>query len=274
MMVAPADAGVPDVDGLCGVVNGSILPHAWGLEAGQSAFGDILNWFIQSIQPGGPRRATHEALTAEARRLAAGESGLLALDWHNGNRSVLADPRLTGMLMGMTLQTTPAEIYRALVEASAFGARVILERFQRCGAEVQRVVASGGIAAKNALVMQIYADATGRTVELARSEQACALGAAMAGAVVAGPEAGGHADFADAVEAMGGTADVRYEPDRQAADVYDRLYALYRRLHDDFGAGEGAAGRADVMKELLAIRDEVRGGEGARPLESPEKGAR
>jgi L-ribulokinase len=259
MMVAPLEEALPDIPGLCGIVPESILPGAYGLEAGQSAFGDIYNWFVNYVQPGGPDRGSHEALTDGAARLAPGESGLLGLDWHNGNRTVLVDPRLTGALLGMTLHTTPAEMYRALIESTAFGARVIMERFEEYGVKVQRVVNCGGIAMKNPLVMQILADVMGRTMEVSRSMQTCALGAAMCGAVAAGKAAGGHADFASAAQAMTGVQDKKYVPDPANVAVYDRLFALYKQLHDGFGTKAYTGNLSNVMKALLTIRDEARG---------------
>jgi len=259
MMVAPLSAGLPDIPGLCGIVPESILPGMFGLEAGQCAFGDIYNWYVNYLQPGGPEKGSHEALTAAAERLRPGESGLLALDWHNGNRTVLVDPRLTGLILGMTLHTTPAEIYRAWIEATAFGARVIMERFEEYGVIAKRVINCGGIAMKNPLVMQILADVMNRTMEISRSAQTCALGAAMCGAVVAGKAAGGHAGFAEAARAMTGVLKTKYVPDPDRAAVYERLFKLYRRLHDIFGTREYNANLAGVMKELLEIRDQVRG---------------
>jgi len=259
MMVHPLDRELADIPGLCGIVPGSILPGAYGLEAGQAAVGDIFNWYVNYIRPGGETEGSHEDLTRAAEALTAGQSGLLALDWHNGNRNVLADQRLTGLLVGMTLRTTPAEIYRALIEATAFGARRIIERFEEYGLAVERVVACGGIPSKNPLVMQILADSTGRTIEVARSEQASALGAAMAGAVVAGRAAGGHGDFAEAARAMCGVREARHVPDPDSARVYERLYKLYLRLHDLFGTRDYAENQFGVMKELLAVRDDVRG---------------
>lgn len=258
MMVAPLSDKLPDIPGLCGIVPESILPGAYGLEAGQSAFGDIYNWFVNYLQPGGTLKGSHEALTDAAQRLRPGESGLLALDWHNGNRTVLVDPRLTGMMLGMTLHTRPEEMYRALIEATAFGARVIMERFEEYGVKADRVINCGGIAMKNPLVMQILADVMNRTMEISRSTQTCALGAAMAGAVVAGKAAGGHDDFSAAAQAMTAVQSVNYSPDVRDAAVYDRLYRLYRQLHDAFGTRDYAANLAHVMKELLAIRDEAR----------------
>jgi len=257
--VWPLDADLPDIPGLCGIVPESILPGMYGLEAGQSAVGDIFNWFVSQVAPGGPQAGSHESLTAAAANLAPGESGLLALDWHNGNRTILVDQRLTGLLLGMTLHTTPAEIYRAWIEATAFGARVIIERFEEYGVEIARVINCGGISVRNPLVMQIYADVMNRPMEIARSDQTCALGAAMAGAVVAGDAAGGHTDFAAAQRAMCGIRDEKYEPAPDSAAVYERLYRLYRRLHDDFGVEGAGEDLSDVMKTLLSIRDEVRG---------------
>jgi len=258
MMVSPLDAELADIPGLCGIVPESILPGYHGLEAGQSAVGDIYNWFVNSMAPGGQARGSHEALTEGARRLKPGQSGLLGLDWHNGNRTVLVDQRLTGLLLGMTLHTTPAEVYRSLIESTAFGARVIMERFEEYGLKVERVVNCGGIPVKNPLVMQILADVMGRTMEVSRSEQTCALGAAVAGAVVAGKEAGGHESFDEAIEAMTAVREQAYAPDPNARAVYDRLYRLYRRLHDAFGTREHRENMYDVMKEVQRIRDEVR----------------
>ncbi len=231
-----------------------------GSKRGSSAVGDIFNWFVNSIQPGGKAAGTHEALTAQAAKLAPGESGLVGLDWENGNRTVLVDQRLTGLLVGLTLSTAPAEIYRALIEATAFGARVIIERFEEYGVKVDRVVNCGGIADKNPLVMQIYADVTGRAMEVSRSAQTCALGSAMAGAVVAGAARGGYDSFGEAARKMTGVRAKRFKPRPAAHEVYNRLYAVYRRLHDAFGTQQETGTLFGVMKELLALRDEVRAG--------------
>jgi L-ribulokinase len=258
MMVAPMDKDLPDIPGLCGIVPESILPGAYGLEAGQSAVGDIFNWFVNYIQPGGDVSGSHEELTRQAEKLKPGQSGLIGLDWHNGNRTILVDQRLTGMLMGMTLHTTPAEIYRALVESTAFGARVIMERFEEYGLLVDRVVNCGGISVRNPMVMQIYADIMARPLEIARSEQTCALGAAMAGAVIAGSRAGGYETFDEAIAKMTGTLEKKYLPDPDHSAVYERLYRMYRRLHDIFGTPKYEENLQDVMKELLDIRDRER----------------
>ncbi len=256
MMTAAKTGPMPDLPGLCGVADGSIVPGCWGIEAGQPAVGDIFNWWVANFDG---RRDGHERLTAEAARLRPGESGLLALDWNNGNRSVLVDVRLTGLLVGQTLHTRPAEVYRALIEATAFGARVIMERFEEYGVPVREVVNCGGIAEKNATLMQIYADATGRPMKVSRSAQTCALGAAICGAVAAGPERGGFRTVEEAQERLCGVKPRVFEPRPAARAVYDELFALYRRLHDAFG-GVGEADVARVMKDLIALRDRVRAG--------------
>lgn len=254
MMVVPVGQTLADVPGLCGIVNGSILPGYFGLEAGQSAVGDIFNWLVNYLQPGGPKTGSHEALTAAAAKLKPGESGLLALDWNNGNRTILVDQRLTGLMVGQTLYTTPAEIYRALIEATAFGALTIINRFEEYGVKVEQVLNCGGIAEKSPLVMQIYADVTGRPMKVSRSAQTCALGAAVAGAVVARA----HADHAAAQKAMTALKPKVFRPDPKAHAVYRELYPLYRALHDAFGTKEYQGNLYHVMKGLLEIRARAR----------------
>ncbi len=190
--------------------------------------------------------------------MAPGESGLLALDWNNGNRTILVDQRLTGLLLGQTLYTTPAEIYRTLVEATAFGALTIINRLDEYGVKVREVVNCGGIAEKNPLVMQIYADVTGRPMKISRSAQTCALGSAIAGAVVAGKKAGGYSSFPVALKAMTGLKRKVFKPNPKAHAVYRDLYVLYRRLHDAFGTTEWTGNLHGVMKDLLAIRADAR----------------
>jgi L-ribulokinase len=254
MMVVPVSEALADVPGLCGIVQGSILPGFYGLEAGQSAVGDIFNWFVNYVQPGGKKTGSHEVLSAQAAKLAPGESGLLALDWNNGNRTILVDQRLTGLLLGQTLYTTPAEIYRALIEATAFGALTIINRFEEYGIKVEQIVNCGGIAEKNPLVMQIYADVTGRPMKVSRSAQTCALGAAVAGAVVGGA----HRDYAGAQKQMTGLKPRAYTPNAKHHRVYQQLYPLYRQLHDAFGTREWQGNLAGVMKALLDLRSQVR----------------
>jgi L-ribulokinase len=223
------------------------------LEAGQSAVGDIFNWWVNYIQPHG-ERLSHTALNREALKLKPGESGLVALDWNNGNRTILVDQRLTGLLVGQTLYTTPAEVYRALIEATAFGALTIINRFEEYGVAVKQVVNCGGIAEKSALTMQIYADVTGRPMKVSRSSQTCALGSAIAAAVVAGV----HRSFKVAQVNMTGLKRKVYQPNPKAHAVYKKLYALYHTLHDAFGTSNWQGNLHPVMKELIALRDGVR----------------
>jgi L-ribulokinase len=253
--VWPNDRPLADIPGLCGIVDGSVLPCYYGLEAGQSAVGDIYNWFVEYLRPGGPAAGSHAALTKKAARLRPGASGLLGLDWNNGNRTILVDQRLTGLLVGMSLHTTPEEIYRALIEATAFGALTIIRRFEEYGVRIDEVIACGGIAEKNPLVMQIHADIIGKDIKVARSAQTCALGSAIAGAVAAGVAAGGFAAFGEAQAAMCGIKPKTFKPAAKNRAAYAELYALYRTLHDAFGTKTWAGSVHHVMKDLLAIRD-------------------
>lgn len=258
MMVVPNTETLADIPGTTGIVDGSILPGYFGIELGQSAFGDIYNWFVNYIEPGGPDLGSHEALTAKAQQIKPGQSGLLALDWNNGNRSILGDQRLVGLLIGQTLHTTPDEVYRALIEATCFGSLVIMNQLEKYGVAIQDVIACGGIAEKNPLVMQILADVSGRTIRISRSSQTCALGAAIAGAVVAGKEAGGYATFEEAQRAMCGLKGHAYEPNPEAQAVYRELFALYKDLHDAFGTRQWQGNLYHVMKRLIDIRNAVR----------------
>ena len=255
MAVWPTNKKLADIPGICGIVDSSILPGFWGLEAGQSAVGDIFNWFVNYIQPGGKSAGSHEALTEKATKLKPGQSGLLALDWNNGNRTILVDQRLTGLLLGQTLHTKPEEIYRALIEATAFGALTIINRFEEYGVKISEVVNCGGIAEKNPMIMQIYVDVIGREMKIARSAQTCALGSAIAAAVVAGEKAGGYDNFGDAQAAMCGFKDVTYKPIAENHAVYKKLYVLYKQLHDALGVKDTTAKLANVMKDLLNIKD-------------------
>jgi L-ribulokinase len=257
MMVAPQSTKLPDIPGLCGIVPGSIVPGMYGLEAGQSAVGDIFAWFARHLCPPEHSKGDPQAnLTRAAAKLKPGESGLLALDWNNGNRTILVDPLLTGLLAGQTLHTSAPEIYRALVEATAFGALTIIKRFEEYGIKVDEVVTCGGIAEKNDLVMQIYADICDRPMKISRSAQTCALGAAIFGAVAGGA----YPDVPAAQRKMTGIKTRVFRPDAEAAAVYSELYALYRQMHDAFGTSSWSGGMADVMKRLIAIRDRARKG--------------
>jgi len=256
MMVVPASQDLADIPGLCGIVPGSIVPGMYGLEAGQSAVGDIFNWFVNYLAPGKYTRKgdPHANLTRDADKLRPGESGLLGLDWNNGNRTILVDPLLTGLVVGQTLHTTAAEIYRALVEATAFGALTIIKRFEQYGVTVKDVINCGGIAEKNPFVMQIYADVLGRPMKISRSAQTCALGSAIFGAVVGGA----YKTTEQAQRRMTGVKSKVYRPNKEAASTYAELYRLYRMLHDAFGTAGYKGSLYGVMKELIAIRDRVR----------------
>ena len=248
------------VPGMCGVVEDGILPGLFGYEAGQSCVGDHFAWFVENAVPALYQQEAlerkvglHQLLEEKAATLRPGESGLVALDWWNGNRSVLVDVDLTGMLLGATLATRPEEIYRALIEATAYGTRVIVETFEESGVAVDELVATGGLPDRNRLLMQIYADVTGREIKVAAAQQAGALGSAMHGAVAAGAEAGGFADITEAAARMAHLRDEVYRPIPANKAVYDLLYAEYVTLHDYFGRGAN-----DVMKRLKAIRAKAR----------------
>jgi len=243
-------------EGMCGVVEDGIIPGFFGYEAGQSAVGDMFAWFTkQAVPPEVHEEARREGLTVhgvlerDAARLRPGENGLLALDWWNGNRSILVDVELSGLLVGATLATTPADIYRALLEATAFGTRAIIESLEGAGVAVDRVVACGGLPDRNPLLMQLSADITGREFEVAASNQAPALGSAMYGAVAAGAAAGGYDSIEDAAAAMVRPGVRTYRPDPSATAIYDDLFRDYLTLHDHFGRGGN-----DVMRRLRALR--------------------
>lgn len=248
--VVSAASEVGDIPGICGIVEGAILPGFYGIEAGQSAVGDIFKWWVEGVCDGASSH--HAEMTKEAECLLPGQSGLMALDWNNGNRTILVDQRLTGLLVGQTLHTTRAEIYRALIEATAFGARVIIERLRDYGVPIDRIVCSGGIAGKNPMLMQIYADVTGCEMRISRSSQSCALGAAIAAAVITGE----HRNFKSAQAAMTGLQETSYQPIAENKAVYERLYAIYRSLHDAFGGVSDDGDLGAVMKELLTIKEQ------------------
>ncbi|MBP6440315.1 MAG: ribulokinase [Caldilineaceae bacterium] len=247
------------VPGICGYVQDGIIPGMVGYEAGQSCVGDHFAWFVENCVPGAYEReaaacgiSLHELLEAKAAQLAPGASGLVALDWWNGNRSVLVDVDLTGMIVGMTLATRPEEIYRALIEATAYGTRMIVETFAAHDVPVDEIVATGGLPDRNKLLMQIYADVTGRTIRVSGAKLGGAFGSAMHGAVAAGKAAGGYDNIVDAAHAMARLRADHYAPDPAAAAIYDQLYAEYVKLHDFFGRGAN-----DAMKRLKALKAHV-----------------
>lgn len=244
-----------EVDGMCGVVMGGVIPGLYGYEAGQSAVGDIFAWFVDHGVPPEYHQAAqgagiglHDYLEREAAKQQVGQHGLIALDWWNGNRSTLVDVDLTGMMLGMNLATRAPDIYRALIEATAYGTREIIDAFDAQGIAVNELVAAGGLPEKNALLCQIVADVTGRPFKLSGSAQAPALGAAMHAAVAAGV----YSDIQAAAEKMGKLKEgvVRPIPSNQA--TYDKLFQEYKTLYDYFGRGAN-----DVMKRLKAIKHEA-----------------
>jgi L-ribulokinase len=240
-----------EVPGMCGVVDGGIVPGLFGFEAGQSGVGDIFAWFVDHAVPPDYHAAAaarhldvHAYLSELAAEQEVGAHGLIALDWSNGNRSVLVDHELSGLILGLTLATRAEDIYRALIEATAFGTRVILDAFADSGVPVSELTVAGGLA-RNTLLMQIYADVTRRPLHVIGSEQGPALGAAIHAAVAAGA----YADVFAASAAMGKVTRDAYVPDAARADAYDLLYERYMRLHDHFGRGGD-----DVMHALRRIR--------------------
>ena len=248
------------VPGMCGVVEDGILPGLFGFEAGQSCVGDHFAWFVENCVPvqyqAEAQKAgvsLHQYLEKKAAALKPGESGLLALDWWNGNRSVLVDVDLTGLLLGATLATKAEEIYRALIEATAYGTRIIIETFEQSGVAVRELVAAGGLPERNKLLMQIFADVTGREIKVVGTPQAGSLGSAMHGAVAAGARAGGYDTIQQAAAKMAHLKDEQYVPIAEHKRVYDQLYAEYVTLHDYFGRGAN-----EVMKRLKRIKAETR----------------
>jgi L-ribulokinase len=253
------------VPGMCGVVEDGIIPGFFGYEAGQSCVGDHFAWFVKNCAPAAYQEEAevrgidlHQLLEEKAALQVPGEHGLLALDWWNGNRSVLVDVDLTGMLLGATLSTRAEDIYRALIEATAYGTRTIIDTFEENGVAVSEIVACGGLPERNKLLMQIYADVTGREIRVSASQQTPALGSAMFGAVAAGREAGGYDTIFEAVPHMARLKDEVYRPIAEHTAVYDQIYAEYVRLHDYFGRGEN-----DVMKRLKTLKARVQGPVGA-----------
>jgi L-ribulokinase len=262
IMVSPHERKLSDIPGVCGIVDGSVMPDYFGIEAGQSAVGDIFLWFVNNLVPekyGKTVDEKFENLNIEAGKQKVGEHGLLALDWNNGNRTILVDVRLSGLLLGQTLHTKPHEIYRALIEATAFGALTIINRIEEYGVQVKEIVNCGGLAYKNTFLMQVYADITGRPMKVSRSEQTPALGAAIFGAIAAGKKESGFLSVSEAQKAMTDTKDV-FEPIPANHSVYKKLYVLYKQLHDAFGTEIWSGKIYNVMKDLLVLRDEQRKG--------------
>jgi len=256
LMIAPNSASLADIPGVCGIVDGSVLPGYFGIEAGQSAVGDLFLWLVNHLVPDSYGSTIGEkfgAMEKEMENQKPGATGLLALDWNNGNRSVLVDVRLSGLLLGQTLHTQAHEIYRAYIEASAFGALTIINRVEEYGVVVDEIVTTGGLSTKSPILMQIYADVIGKPMKVSLSDQTCALGAAIFGGVVAGVGTTG-----DIQARVTGVRERVFEPNPETQAVYAELYELYHTLHDAFGLAEGGGSLGHVMKQLLAIRDRQR----------------
>lgn len=252
IMVSPKEKQVENIPGVAGVVNGSVLPGYIGIEAGQSAVGDIFNWFVSNVL--NKDSDYHNILTEKAEKLKAGQSGLLSLDWNNGNRNVLADFNLTGLIIGQTLHTKDYEIYRALVEATAFGALKIIERMEEYGIVIDKLVNCGGIAEKNPMVMQIYADILGRPMTVAESDQTVALGAAIIGGQVAMKGQKGFSNIEEVQSRICKAKDKVYSPNENEHQTYKKLYMLYKSIHDAFGIQDDQKSLFTVMKELIEIK--------------------
>jgi L-ribulokinase len=250
LALAEVDRVVP---GFCGVVEDGVVPGLFGYEAGQAAVGDMFAWFTGLIAgETGSTEEVHRSLEKEAGLLRPGETGLVALDWWNGNRSILVDADLTGLLMGATLATGPGEIYRALLESTVFGTRIIIEALEESGIGVDEIVACGGLPFQNKLLMQLSADITGRPVKVAASKQAPALGSAMFAAVAAGPEQGGYGSIVEASERMARLGEDIYLPDESSKSTYDDLYSIFSELHDTM------AGPSSPMRRLRTVQARTR----------------
>lgn len=274
MMVTDKGSLNTEIKGICGQVDGSIVPELLGLEAGQSAVGDLyalyrdqMLWPIENVLPKcgntnpllndekdsiykEARKHMFDVLTEKASAFKPGQSGLLTLDWHNGNRCILVDPNLTGLTLGITLGTRPEEIFMSLIEATAFGARMIIERIEEYGVVIDDVITAGGLAERNPFLMQVYADILNRPMKVSRSSQTCALGAAIFGAVAAGE----YESVLDAQPNMGGLKDIVYQPIKENNIIYNQLFHLYKLLHDAFGTESYDGKLNEVMKELLSIK--------------------
>ncbi|MFL2483699.1 MAG: ribulokinase [Verrucomicrobia bacterium] len=254
--VVPESKNTDHIPGVCGVVNGSVLPNHYGIEAGQSAVGDIFLWLVNNIVPDSYGNNIDEKFEAMEIMMAndpPGSSGLLALDWNNGNRTILVDVRLSGLLIGQTLHTRAHEVYRAYIEATAFGALTIINRVEEYGVKIKEIVTTGGLAVKNTTLMQIYADILDRPLKVAKSDQTCAVGAALFGASV-----NEEYDIFELRDKCSKVRDLVYQPNHSAVKIYKRLFSLYQDLHDSFGNKKCDADLSRIMKELIDIREDQR----------------
>ncbi|RQW04103.1 MAG: hypothetical protein EH225_06225 [Calditrichaeota bacterium] len=255
IMVYPDRKNLQDIPGVAGIVEGSVLPGYIGIEAGQSAVGDIFHWWVSRVLQKGEEY--HTVLSNKASKLSAGQTGLLALDWNNGNRNILTDPNLTGLIIGQTLLTEDYEIYRTLIEATAFGARRIIEQMENHGIVISKVINCGGIAEKNPLVMQIYADILNRPMEVTASPQTVALGAAIFGGLVAYKNDPGFQSVQDIQKRVCRIKEKTYLPQKEEHQIYHRIYKLYKDVHDSFGISGTRKELFPLMKELLEIKRSV-----------------
>ena len=252
LVLGDLHSGNSNIEGVASVATESVLPNYYGIEAGQSAVGDILNWYIRDVLQD---KKTHGKLTQEAEKLQAGSSGLLALDWNNGNRSILSDPMLSGLIVGQSLQTKDFEIYRALIESTAFGARVIIEDMERQGVVINEVVNCGGITHKNPLFMQIYADIINKPMKIAASDETVALGAALMGAHAAYKEKGKNISYNELQDRSCKMMEKVYLPNAENVMTYNKIYTIYKKLHDAFGIEGTKIEMYGSMKDLIEIKN-------------------
>ena len=252
LVLGDLHAGNSNIEGVASVATESVLPNHYGIEAGQSAVGDILNWYIRDVLS---NNKSHGELTQEAEKLKVGSSGLLALDWNNGNRSILSDPMLSGLIIGQSLQTKDFEIYRALIESTAFGARVIIEDMERQGVVINEVVNCGGITHKNPMFMQIYADIINKPMKIAATDETVALGAALMGAHAAYKEKGLKISYNELQDRSCTMLEKVYLPNSENVETYNKIYTIYKKLHDAFGIEGTKIEMYGVMKDLIEIKN-------------------
>ncbi len=244
-------SGNSNIEGVASVATESVLPNYYGIEAGQSAVGDTLDWYITNVLK---NSKSHSELTEEAQKLKVGSSGLIALDWNNGNRCILSDAMLSGLLVGQSLQTKDFEIYRALIEGTAFGARTIIEDMERQGVIINEIVNCGGITHKNPLFMQIYADIINKPMKIAAIDETVALGAALMGAHAANMDEGEKVSYNLLQERSCKVLDKEYHPNPENVETYDKLYTIYKKLHDAFGVEGTLIEMFSIMKDLIRIK--------------------
>ncbi|HOV22336.1 MAG TPA: ribulokinase [bacterium] len=254
MMIYPKNKYLEDIPGICGIVPDSIVPGYYGIEAGQPAVGDIFYWFVKKFMPEFTENSYYY-FTKKAEKIKPGESGLLCLDWQNGNRTILVDEKLTGLILGFTLNTKPEEVFRCLIEGTGFGEKVIIEQLKKYCGEVNEIIATGGISEKNLLLMQIYSDILGKEIKLPVQQQTCAVGASIFGAI-----AGGYfKNVNEAQEKICKFKDFVYKPENKNKKIYDRIYVCYKQLYDAFGTKNYKGTLYNVMKDLLKIKEETTG---------------